>query len=58
MATLEVFQRLGESELIAKARQALGADCFDDGFAAGLGLSRQEAVRAVHDGRGAGVSGC
>jgi hypothetical protein len=34
---------------VAKIRQALGADRFDRGFAAGRRLNRREAMAAVHE---------
>ena len=46
--------RRGEAELVAQVRQALGADRFDQVYAAGSRLSQQEAVAAVRDRRGAG----
>ena len=39
--------RRGEAELAAQVRQALGADRFDQVFAAGARLTQQEAVAAV-----------
>ena len=36
--------RYAEAELVAQVRQTLGADRFDQAFAAGSGLSRREAV--------------
>jgi tetratricopeptide (TPR) repeat protein len=50
------LQQQGEAELVARIRQALGADRFDQVFAAGVRLNRQEAVAAVHDRRGAGTT--
>ncbi|HXZ69447.1 MAG TPA: hypothetical protein VEH31_01080, partial [Streptosporangiaceae bacterium] len=46
--------RRGETELVAQGRQTLGADRFDQAFAAGSGLSQREAVAAVRDRRGTG----
>jgi predicted ATPase len=46
--------RRGEAELVAQVRQVLGADRFDQVYAAGSRLSQQEAVAAVRDRRGAG----
>jgi len=46
--------RRGEAELVAQARQAVGADRFDQVYAAGSRLSQHEAVAAVRDRRGAG----
>ena len=48
--------RRGEAELVAQVRQALGADRFDQMYAAGSRLSQQEAVAAVRDRRGAGTA--
>ena len=48
--------RREEAELVAQARQALGADGFDQLYAAGSQLSQQEAVAAVRDRRGAGTA--
>jgi predicted ATPase len=48
--------RRGEAELVAQVREALGTDRFDDVFAAGARLNRQEAVAAVEGRRGAGAS--
>jgi predicted ATPase len=45
--------RQGEAELMAQVRQALGADRFDEVFAAGARLNQQEAVAAVRDRRDA-----
>ena len=45
-----------EAELVAQVRQALGADRFDQAFAAGSRLNQQEAVAAVRDRRGAGAA--
>jgi tetratricopeptide (TPR) repeat protein len=39
--------RPGEAELVTQARQALGADRFDQVFAAGARLTQQEAVAAA-----------
>jgi hypothetical protein len=44
-----------EAELVAQIRQAVGADRFEEVFAAGARLSRREAVAAVRDRRGAGT---
>ena len=51
-----VVLRQGEAELVAQVRQALGADRFEELFAAGARLSQQEAVAAVRDRRGAGAA--
>ena len=48
--------RREEAELVAQVRQALGADRFEEVFAAGARLSQQEAVAAVGDRRGAGAA--
>jgi hypothetical protein len=48
--------RREEAELVAQVRQALGADRFDQVYAAGSRLSQQEAVTAVRDRRGAGTA--
>ena len=48
--------RREEAELVAQVRQALGADRFDQRFAAGSRLSQQEAVAAVRDRRGTGTA--
>jgi ATP/maltotriose-dependent transcriptional regulator MalT len=48
--------RREEAELVAQVRQALGVDRFDQLYAAGSRLSRQQAVAAVHDPRGATAS--
>jgi hypothetical protein len=45
-----------ETELVAQVRQALGADRFDELYAAGSRLSQQEAVAAVRDRRGDGTA--
>ena len=51
--------RREEAELVAQVRQALGADRFDQAYAAGSRLSQQEAVAAVRDrhARSAGTPG-
>jgi ATP/maltotriose-dependent transcriptional regulator MalT len=46
----------GDADLAAGAREALGADRFDEAFAAGGRLNRREAVAAVGGRRGAGAS--
>jgi predicted ATPase/class 3 adenylate cyclase len=51
-----VALRQGEAELVAQVRQALGADRFEEVFAAGGRLTQQEAVAAVRDRRGAGAA--
>jgi ATP/maltotriose-dependent transcriptional regulator MalT len=45
------LQRQGEAQMVAHIRQALGADQFDQNFAAGVRLNRQQAIAAVHDPR-------
>jgi predicted ATPase len=47
--------RRPEAELVAQIRRALGADRFDQVFAAGARLNQREAVAAVRDRRGAGT---
>ena len=47
--------RRGEAALLAQVRQALGADRFDQAFAAGSRLTQRQAVAAVRDRRGAGT---
>jgi hypothetical protein len=47
--------RRGEAELVDQARHALGADRFDQMFAAGARLTQRAAVAAVHDRRGTGT---
>jgi predicted ATPase len=44
-----------ETELMARLRQALGADRFDQAFTAGSRLNQREAVAAVRDRRGTGT---
>ena len=39
------LQRQGEAQMVAQIRQALGADRFDQEFAAGVRLNRQQAIR-------------
>ena len=41
-----------ETELLARLRQALGADRLDQVFSDGSRLSQQQAIAAVHDRRG------
>ena len=41
------LQQQGEAQFVAQIRQALGADRFDQGFAAGVRLNRQQAIAAV-----------
>ncbi len=45
--------RHGEAELLAQIRGALGADRFDEAFAAGTRLNSKEAVAAARNGPGA-----
>ena len=45
--------RRGRTELVARVREALGADRFDELFAAGSRLNRREAVAAARERRGA-----
>jgi predicted ATPase len=45
------LQRQGEVQMVAQIRQALGADRFDQEFAAGVRLNRQQAIAAVRDPR-------
>jgi hypothetical protein len=45
--------RRAEAELVAQLDQALGADRFNELFAAGPPLNRREAVAAARDRRGA-----
>jgi predicted ATPase/class 3 adenylate cyclase len=47
--------RRGEAELVAQVRGALGADRFEEVFAAGARLTLREAVATVRDRRGAGT---
>jgi hypothetical protein len=47
--------RRGEAALLAQVRQALGADRFDQAFAAGSRLIQRHAVAAVRDRRDAGT---
>jgi predicted ATPase len=49
-------QQHGEVQMVAQIRQALGADPFDKEFAAGVRLSRQEAIAAARDPRSTGVA--
>jgi predicted ATPase len=43
------LQQQGEAQMVAQIRQALGADRFDQEFAAGVELDRQQAIAAVRD---------
>ena len=49
------LQRQGETQMVAQIRQALGADPFDQNFAAGVRLSRQQAIAAARDPRSTGA---
>jgi predicted ATPase/class 3 adenylate cyclase len=48
--------RRPEAALVDQVRQALGADRFEEVFAAGARLTQQEAVTAFRDRRGAGAA--
>jgi predicted ATPase/class 3 adenylate cyclase len=50
------LQQLGEGQMVAQVRQALGPDRFEEVFAGGARLTQQEAVAAVRDRRGAGAA--
>jgi tetratricopeptide (TPR) repeat protein len=50
-----ILLRQGEAELVDQIRQALGADRFDQAFAAGAQLTQQEAVDVVRGRPGAGT---
>jgi tetratricopeptide (TPR) repeat protein len=50
------IQRQGEAELVAQARQALGAGRFDQVFAAGARLTQRAAVAAARDRHSASAS--
>lgn len=41
------LQQQGEAQAVARIRQALGADRFDQNFAAGVRLDRRQAIAAV-----------
>jgi tetratricopeptide (TPR) repeat protein len=45
------LQRQGETQMVGQIRQALGADPFDENLAAGIRLSRPQAIAAVRDPR-------
>jgi hypothetical protein len=47
--------RQGEAELVTRIRQPLGADRFDQAFAAGTRLSQRDAVAAARDRSGGGT---
>ena len=42
--------------MVAQIRQALGADRFDEDFAAGVRLNRQQAIASVRVPRGTGTA--
>ena len=48
--------RRSEAELVDQVRQTLGAERFDQAFAAGARLQQREAIAAVRDRRGAGAA--
>ena len=50
------LQQQGEAQMVAQIRQALGADQFDQGFAAGVRLNRQQAIAAVRGPRSTGTA--
>jgi ATP/maltotriose-dependent transcriptional regulator MalT len=50
------LQQQGEAQMVAQIRQALGADRFDQDFAAGVRLNRQQAIAAVRDPRSTGTA--
>ena len=50
------LQQQGEAQMVAQIRQALGADRFDQEFAAGVRLNRQQAIAAVRDPRSTGTA--
>jgi predicted ATPase len=50
------LQRQGEAQMVAHIRQALAADRFDQEFAAGVRLNRQQAIAAVRDPRSTGTA--
>jgi len=43
------LQEQGEAQMVGQIRQALGADRYDQEFAAGVQLNRQQAIAAVRD---------
>jgi hypothetical protein len=45
------MEREGGAQMVAQIRQALGADRFDQAFAAGVRLNRQQAIAAVRSPR-------
>ena len=50
------LQRQGEAQMVAQIRQALGADQFDQNFAAGVRLNRRQAIAAVRDPQSTGTA--
>jgi predicted ATPase len=50
------LEREGGAQMMAQIRQALGADRFDQEFAAGVRLNRQQAIAAVRDLRSTGTT--
>jgi predicted ATPase len=50
------LEREGGAQMLAQIRQALGADRFDEEFAVGLRLNRQQAIAAVRDPRSTGTA--
>jgi predicted ATPase len=50
------LQQQGEAQAVAQIRQALGADRFDQDFAAGVRLNRQQATAAARDPRSTGTA--
>jgi hypothetical protein len=49
--------RQGQAELVARVRDALGQERFDQLFATGSKLKQQEALAAVHEKSDAGTRG-
>jgi ATP/maltotriose-dependent transcriptional regulator MalT len=50
------LQQQGEAQAVAQIRQAVGAARFDQEFAAGARLNRQQAIAAVHEPRSTGTA--
>jgi hypothetical protein len=50
------LQQQGDAQLVAAIRQALGADRFDQDFAAGVRLDRQQAIAAARESRSTGAA--
>ena len=50
------LEREGGAQMLAQLRKAVGADRFDQDFAAGLLLNRQQAIAAVRDPRSTGTA--